>query len=143
MKACWPLMAASLLIAGAVQAKESPVRAFLTAADAGDTAAMQKLLGKHPLPAKISGCYLAGYDLEQRELGGLASWMCPDGEKASRNVWGLLAANGRQVELQIVKDTRSETPLPPRTGPARDFIPIAPLPSAPLETKKSAPEAPQ
>ena len=143
MRAYWPLLAASLLVVAPVQAKESPVRAFLTAADAGDVAAMQKLLGKHPLPTQISGCYLAGYDLEQRELAGLGSWMCPDGEKASRSVWGLIAANGRQVELQIVKDTRSETPAPARRGPAQKFVPLSiPVPQ-PLETKIFAPEAPQ
>jgi hypothetical protein len=127
VKAAWALL--PFLIAMPALAQGTPVQmAFLQAADAGDVAAMGRMLpgrigvrGGTTMPAReflrqVGGCYLRRVGPAE---GGavLASWMCKDGEGSKIVVARVLDADGA-LALEGLSETPLKTPPPPRTGSA-------------------------
>ena len=102
--------------------------AFLQAADAGDVAAMGRMLpgrvglrGGASMPTReflktLSACYL-------RRVGAgdggavMANWMCRDGE-GSKMVLARVLDEGDAVSIEGIAETPLKTPAPPRAGSA-------------------------
>lgn len=102
--------------------------AFLQAADAGDVAAMGRMLpgrigvrGGASMPSKeflklISACYLRRASAGE---GGamMASWMCPDGAGSKMVLARVLDEDG-SVAIEGMAETPLKAPPPPRAGSA-------------------------
>jgi hypothetical protein len=119
----------ALVLAAPVLAQGTPAQmAFLQAADAGDAAAMGRMLpgrvgvrGGASMPSKeflkmLSACYLRRVSAGD---GGamMANWMCREGE-GSKMVLARVLDEGGSVVVEGVAETVLKTPPPPRTGSA-------------------------
>jgi hypothetical protein len=118
-----------LALAAPVAAEGTPAQmAFLQAADAGDAAAMGRMLpgrvgvrGGASMPSKeflkmLSACYLRRVSAGD---GGamMANWMCAEGN-GSKMVLARVLDEGGSVAIEGIAETVLKTPPPPRTGSA-------------------------
>lgn len=119
-----------LVLAAPVAAAEgTPAQmAFLQAADAGDMAAMGRMLpgrvgvrGGASMPSKeflkmLSACYLRRVSAGD---GGamMANWMCAEGS-GSKMVLARVLDEGGSVAIEGIAETVLKTPPPPRSGSA-------------------------
>jgi len=100
---------------------QSPVAAFLHAADVNDFAAMGAVIdqGSSDFLKTIGNCYLRRVYSNAQAHQLIAAWMCSEGPGRSRVVLAnIVAGPGNKVSVSVLQNNVNDRPAPERTGSA-------------------------